>query len=238
MADQPLSLPSAPDDDATRLGALLRQRLQADEETRHHLARTLHDELGSLLTAIKLDLSWMRRQACAQDDKVQEKLARVVGLLDDGIALKRRLIEELRPSVLAHLGLRDALAVLLDQAAATHGWAVQLDAPDPQPALPEPMALALYRITQGALDNIARHAGARRVAVALTDADGHIELTVRDDGHGVAADLLGTLPAGAHGLLEMRQRLLTFGGDLSLSGAPGAGATLVVRVPLVPASPG
>ncbi|GLS05947.1 hypothetical protein GCM10007860_31110 [Chitiniphilus shinanonensis] len=220
-----------PGQDLERLGALAQHLIGDDEALRERLARTLHDELGSQLTAAKLDLSWVRRQACAQDEKVQERLVRVTALLDEAIALKRRLIEGLRPSALAHLGLGDALGILLDEAGTRNGWTTHLDIPAPLPPLPDAAALALYRVAQQALDNVARHAGAAEVAIELTECDGYVQLTVRDDGRGLDQGAAAR-PAQGHGVAAMRQRLLAFGGGIELQGMPGTGTRLVAHLPL------
>ncbi|UXY15392.1 PAS domain-containing protein [Chitiniphilus purpureus] len=211
------------------------QRVSEDE--RHRLARELHDELGSLLTAIKLDLSWIKRQLTGAAPAVLEKLVRALSLLDDGIAMKRRLIEDLRPSALRHLGLRDALAMLLDEQGARNGWQVQFDVGSGLLPPEDDAALALYRIAQEALTNVAKYAQATTLQVTLGTQDGWSVLTVRDDGVGFDPADLRARPIGHHGLIGMEQRVLAFGGEFKVRSQPGQGTAILARIPATPSMP-
>lgn len=204
------------------------------EQERHRLARELHDELGSLLTAIKLDLSWVRRQLPeAAPEALQEKLTRAMALLDDGISLKRRLIENLRPSALLHLGLLDALQLLLDDhGGRDNNCEFTLAAATELPRLNDDAALALYRIAQESLNNAAKYAHAASVTVRLAVDAGWLEMAVVDDGRGCDPDDVRSRPVGHHGLIGMEQRLLAFGGELRLISRLGSGCTVLARMPL------
>ena len=215
---------------------LARHLQNVREDERAHLARELHDELGALLTAAKLDVARVRRlveKGLTPD--VGERLGHMSGLIDEGITLKRRIIEDLRPSALSNLGLTPALEILAREFGARSGLAIHV-------ALDEVQAddggkLAIYRLVQEALTNVLRHAQAQSVWLHLAREVGHggaqIVLRVRDDGRGFAP---ATVPSGHHGLLGMRYRMESLGGTLVLRSAPGQGTEIEARLPVVAAA--
>lgn len=211
------------------LTELARHLQTVREDERAHLARELHDELGALLTAAKLDVARIRRQAKAVPD-IDERLRHMSALLDQGIALKRRIIEDLRPSALSNLGLIPALEILATEFAQRSGLQLKLELAD----VPTDDAdrLALYRLVQEALTNILRHAKATQVRVSLGEADGWLQLQIRDDGQGFNPEAVGT---GHHGLLGMRYRIESLGGTLQLLSAPGRGTLVLAQLPRRPA---
>lgn len=199
------------------------------EEERAHLARELHDELGALLTAAKLDVARVRRLiAKGLVTDIDERLSHMSGLIDEGITLKRRIIEDLHPSALSNLGLTAALEILVREfgersALAAHTSLVEVDTNDKG-------KLAIYRLVQEALTNALRHAKAGRVWVSLSQDDAQILLSVRDDGLGF--DTMA-VPSGHHGLLGMRYRMESLGGTLALRSSPGQGTEIEARLPRV-----
>jgi signal transduction histidine kinase len=195
------------------------------EDERAHLARELHDELGALLTAAKLDVARIRRMTKTALD-IDERLKHMSELLDQGIALKRRIIEDLRPSALSNLGLIPALEILTQEFAQRSGLQLSLELTET--ATEEADRLALYRLVQEALTNVMRHAKAKHVRVSLGEADGWLQLHIRDDGQGFNPDAVG---AGHHGLLGMRYRIESLGGTLQLLSAPGRGTLVLARLP-------
>jgi signal transduction histidine kinase len=203
----------------------LAQHLQrAREDERQRLARDLHDELGSLLTSAKLDAARIRSRLGGAAPEAQERLAHLVATLDEIIALERRIVEDLRPSALTHLGLVATLEILADEFAAASGLRVHRAlAPAPLPASTE---LVIYRLVQEALTNIARHAQARQVWLTLAAQDGGVEVAVRDDG--VGFDTEAGL-ASAYGLLGMRYRVEAERGTLTVRSAPGQGTCIEGR---------
>ena len=196
------------------------------EDERAHLARELHDELGALLTAAKLDVARVRRligRGTLTD--IDERLSHMSGLIDEGITLKRRIIEDLRPSALSNLGLTPALEILAREfgersSLAVHTSLDEVDADDHA-------KLAIYRLVQEALTNVLRHAKAKGVWVSLTQDEEQIVLRVRDDGQGFDP---AAVPAGHHGLLGMRYRMENLGATLRLVSAPGRGTELEARL--------
>lgn len=209
------------------LTELARHLQSVREDERAHLARELHDELGALLTAAKLDVARIRRMTRTTAPEIDERLVHMSQLLDQGIALKRRIIEDLRPSALSNLGLIPALEILTQEFAQRSGLQLNLELED-TPTDAEGR-LALYRLVQEALTNVLRHARAKQVRVSLNESEGWLQLHIRDDGQGFNPDAVG---AGHHGLLGMRYRMESLGGTLQLLSAPGRGTLVLARLPL------
>ncbi len=209
------------------LSDLAQHLTQVREDERGRLARELHDELGALLTAVKLDIARVRRLAQRDDaESLRERLQHMSDLVDEGIALKRRIIEDLRPSALSNLGLHAALEILTREFAERTGLRVDAELEDLQ--LPDAAALAVYRLVQESLTNVLRHAQAQRVGVQLRKLANAVEVRVDDDGQGFD---LQRVAAGHHGLLGMRYRLEALGGCLDIETAPGQGCRLRARLP-------
>ncbi|MET0351606.1 MAG: CHASE3 domain-containing protein [Rhizobacter sp.] len=204
----------------------LTQHLQtAREDERAHLARELHDELGGLLTAIKLDLARLRNKLTDRDD-LKERLDHLNRSLNEGIAFKRRIIEDLRPSALANLGLTVSLQALCTDMA--ERLDVPVDARLSDVRLSPQADLAIYRFVQEALTNIGKHAGAEHVTVTLGPSGDRAVVEVRDDGAGFDT----TVPRpGHHGLTGMRFRAETMGGRVTVTSSPGQGTTLRAEFP-------
>ena len=202
----------------------------AREDERAHLARELHDELGGLLTAIKLDLARLRNKLTDRDD-LKERLEHINHSLNHGIAFKRRIIEDLRPSSLANLGLAVSLETLCNE------MAQRLDVPVRarlSPVRLDPQAdLAVFRFVQEALTNIGKYAEATEVTVTLEAIDDRAVVEVRDDG--VGFDPAVPRP-GHHGLSGMRFRAESLGGRMTIVSTPGGGTRLRAEFPQ-PAAP-
>ena len=206
----------------------LAQHLQrVREEERGHLARELHDELGGLLTAAKLDVARVKRRVDGAGAEVHERIQSLGKTLDAGIALKRRIIEDLRPSSLDNLGLQRALEIQCAEFAQRSAIRVQTEIADLE--LDPERALAVYRVVQEALTNVAKYAQAKEVSVLLQRVGELARLCVQDDGRGFDPKLVRK---GSHGLAGMRFRLRMYGGDLVLRSAPGRGTTIEATLPV------
>ena len=214
----------------------LASNLQTVQEVeRARLSRELHDELGGLLTAAKFDLVRLRN---ARDPaQVAERLLQASRRLDDVVAIKRRIIEDLRPSALQHLGLKKALELLCREVAERLGTPVlaRLD----EVELSDEAELTVYRLVQEALTNVQKYAGADQVAVALAAGSDRLTVSIEDNGAGF--DVQASRVA-RHGLAGMRHRVESFGGQLQLDSAPGRGTRITASLPMqgvaAPASPG
>jgi signal transduction histidine kinase len=205
----------------------LTQHLQtAREDERQRLARNLHDELGALLTAAKLDAARIKSRLAGIAPEAQERLAHLVATLNRSIALGRSIIEDLRPSTLDNLGLVATLEILAREFAENSGAEVSCDlTPVRLDAAAERM---VYRLLQEALTNISKHAKARHVWVELASHGGVVRASVRDDGVGFDT---AAPQRSAYGLVGMRFRVEAEGGTLTVVSSPGRGTCLQVALP-------
>lgn len=206
----------------------LSTHLQAlSERERSELARSLHDELGGLLTAAKMDQSWL--QSRTPPGALQERLAQLGGVLDEAMDLKRRVVEGLRPSLLDHFGLPTALRAYADSVCAKAGLASELQLAEEITPLPKDAAIALFRIVQEGLTNTIRHARARSIRLSLAGEAHGYRCVLSDDGCGF--DAANPTLRSSPGLMGMRQRARALGGTFEIDSSPGAGTTLRVSVP-------
>jgi signal transduction histidine kinase len=209
-----------------QLTELARHLQTVREDERNHLARELHDELGALLTAAKLDVARLKSRLGTLTPEVAERIQHLTDGLNSGIALKRRIIEDLRPSSLSNLGLVAALEILVREWGDRSEIAVDADF---QPVKLQASAeLTVYRLVQEALTNISKYAKASVVQVRLSADEGQVLVTVRDNGIGFDVD---APQISAHGLLGMRYRLETEGGTLLLNSSSGQGTVIEARLP-------
>ncbi len=197
---------------------------QVREDERGYLARELHDELGALLTAAKLDVARLKSKIDYQAPDIAERLRHLTETLNSGIALKRRIIEDLRPSSLSNLGLTAALEILTREHAEGAGIEVETSLEAVQ--LTEAAQLTVYRLVQEALTNISKYAKAKKVLVTVHNYPTHVAVQVHDDGAGFDPAAVG--PA-SYGLAGMRHRVEAAGGRLTITSHPGNG-TLVSAV--------
>lgn len=198
--------------------------MTAQEDERGRLARELHDELGALLSTIKLDLARAKRVGDVPAAAL-ERLQSIDQRLNDGVALKRRIIENLRPSALEHLGLIDSVSLLCRDSAALLGVPVHEDL---EPfSMARDRELTVYRLVQEALTNVAKYAHASEVFVCcrLEGEDAFVE--VRDNGQGFEVN---KLVVGTHGLAGMRLRMEAHGGGIRVQSSPGVGTTVTGRL--------
>jgi PAS domain S-box-containing protein len=220
-----------------RLRALGARLDSVREEERRGMAREVHDQIGQALTALKLDLGWVRKQvADKMNGAVVARLTGMEGLIDQTLETARRVSADLRPAILDDLGLGAAIAWQSREFEKRTGIACTLELPSERPRLPAPAAVALFRIVQEALTNVARHAGAVRVWIRLEVTEQAATLTVTDDGRGAGSDELGR--PSALGVLGMRERALVLGGSVTITGTPGAGTAVVARIPIAPTENG
>lgn len=213
------------------LSELANHLQQVREDERGHLARELHDELGALLTAAKLDVARLKSKIDATAPDIAERLKHLTETLNSGIALKRRIIEDLRPSSLSNLGLTAALEILTREYAERAGIEVETSLETVE--LSESAQLTVYRMVQEALTNIGKYADATRVLVSVHAYPTYVAVQVHDDGAGF--DTASIRPA-SHGLAGMRHRVEAAGGRLTLTSEVGKGTLLSAALPLLHAS--
>ncbi len=187
--------------------------LRSQEDERRRIARELHDEAGQILTAVKIELDLEGRSEASE-------------MVGRALAQVRDISNLLRPTVLDDLGLLPALRALAEDFARRTRIAADLECPDSMPELPPDAQVAIYRVVQEALTNVARHARAARVRVGLSLEPGRVRVLVEDDGQGVPGGITPHL-----GLLGMRERVSTLGGSLTVGDAPGAGVRVEAIIP-------
>lgn len=199
----------------------LAQHLQTvREDEKDHLARELHDELGALLTVAKLELEGLRKQIETTPGLVA-RVERVAARINQVIVLKRRMVEDMRPSSLSMLGLKSALEQLSRDMASAMDVPFHINLADV--SLSPQADLVIYRFFQEALTNVAKYSKAKNVWLELLKTDGYLKLVIRDDGIGFDTKVA---VAGRHGLTGMRYRIDSLGGVVAVVSQPGEGTTI------------
>jgi PAS domain S-box-containing protein len=210
---------------------LLARHLDSVREEDHtRMAREIHDQVGQALTALRLDLTWLGRKLPEGSAALRRKVDAMVALTEETIEAGRRIVEELRPPILDDLGLVPALEWYVQHFAHRSGLRVQLDVESKALPMDDQLAVMAYRIVQEALTNVARHAQAKHVTVRLGERDGALTVEISDDGRGIQPEAVAS--ARSFGIVGMRERADARGGALEISGVPGRGTTVRVRIPV------
>lgn len=221
-------------DSREQLRALTAHMEQVREEERTRIAREIHDELGQALTGLKMDLSWFSGRLPNQPALLDKSTA-MLRLIDSTVNAVRRLSTELRPAILDNLGLVAAIEWLAAEFQKRTGVNCEFITPEEDLVLDQERTTALFRIAQEALTNVARYADARAVQILLEHEGTQLLLRITDDGRGIAdAEQKST---HSFGLLGMRERAHLLGGSFEITGQPGRGTTLTVRIPAPQAAP-
>ncbi len=203
------------------------QHVREDERIR--ISRQVHDELGQALTGLKMDLYWLASRLPKQLRAVRDKTKTMSAHIDSTIQTVRRISTELRPGILDDLGLVAALEWQASEFQKRTGIKCEVVSEIGEAILEEDLNTAFFRIFQESLTNVVRHANATRVDVRIWEEDGNLLMEIRDNGRGIAeGDLANTRSIG---VLGMRERAALLGGELTLTGAPGEGTTVRVRIP-------
>jgi signal transduction histidine kinase len=200
------------------------------EQEKSALSRELHDELGGLLVAARMDLSWLEERIGSEDTEVRGYFRRVQDALQAGFDIKRRVIESLRPTLLDNLGLLAALRWQVSESCERAGLKYLERYPEELPALTSQAAIAVFRIVQEGLANVLKHAKATSVLVSLELAPPWLLVRLEDDGIGIPVERLRALQS--HGLAAMRQRARALGGLWEVLRLPAGGTRIEVRLPL------
>jgi PAS domain S-box-containing protein len=221
-------------DDALRqreaeLRELSARVLEAREEEKTIIARELHDELGQLLTALKMDLDWLRERL--PPGEAADKSRAMNGLLERTVGSVRRIAADLRPLMLDDLGLADAAAWLVEDFSQRSGICCALEKPDSETllAIERGAATTVYRALQESLTNVGRHSGAKNAWVLLKLENSTLRLEVEDDGKGMPP---ATERGRSLGLKGMRERVHYHGGELEVGSAPRGGTRVKIWIPL------
>ena len=212
------------------LEALSAHMLRMGELEKSALARELHDELGGLLITIRMNLAQLRQRIVLPDDAARLRWERVNAALAAGVELKRRVIEELRPTLLDNMGIVAAVRWQVEQSAALGHLELELDLPEEDLDLQEDTAIAIFRCVQEALANILRHARATRVKLSMHRSEQSLCVLIEDDGVGLPAD--AKTRSGSHGLQQMSFRMQAVGGEMRPATLLPHGTRIMLDVPL------
>lgn len=219
--------------DRTAQLSSLSEFLQTQSELeKAKLARELHDELGGILTPAKMDVNWLEGRL-GSDNDIAARLMRLTKLLDSGIDVKRRIIENLRPSLLDHLGLAAAVKWHVEETCKSANLDCQLALGELERLSPD-VEIALYRVVQESLTNVVKHANAKRVELSLQRTAEGIVVLVSDDGQGIPD--LEAAQRKSYGIGGIRQRLSGLGGTFEMDTGAGKGTRIRAFVPLKPAA--
>ena len=206
--------------------------VEAREEEKTRIARELHDELGQLLTALKMDLAWLRERLPPGDAEIAAKTGQMHAMLEQTVSSTRRIAADLRPLMLDDLGLADAAGWLVDDFSKRSGvrCEIKLVGDGAFAGLEGNIATAAYRALQESLTNIARHSGAKNAWIVLAIEGDELHLDVEDDGRGISDQDLAK--SRSLGLKGMRERMAYLGGSLEVARAPRGGTRLRAQVPV------
>ena len=198
------------------------------EREKASLARELHDQLGGILTPAKMDLAWLQARL-GDDPQYGTRLARLSAMIDQGIDLKRRIIENLRPSLLDHLGFAAAVQWYLDEVCGGAGIACKSSISKLE-RLPSDLEIALYRVVQESVSNVIRHSQAKNVELVIERTPVGLRVEIVDDGVGIAD--LERARKLSHGLAGMTQRMRAINGTLAVSSKAGKGTRVEAFLPI------
>lgn len=214
----------------TKLLRSLALDYQADvERERQKLSRELHDELGSIFTATKMDIAWVIKKIKESAPDIAEKLKKTSSYVDKGIQFQRHIVQELHPAMVTTFGFWPALNSLITDAAERNNWQLTLNLPDENTKLNETISLVAYRIVQETLNNANKYAKATAVSVDVIIDEKHIKLEIEDNGVGMDTQIeKGT----THGLAGMRHRVLAIGGHFEILSEPGKGVHTRALIPV------
>ena len=199
------------------------------ERERQKLSRELHDELGSIFTATKMDLAWTIKKLADIAPDLVTKLTKTTSYIDQGIQFQRHIVQELHPSMISTFGFWPALTALIKDAAERNKWLLKLNLPDENIKLNETISLVTYRIVQESLNNANKYAKATEIIIDIMLDDNHLKMEIEDNGVGID---IATLKSTTHGLSGMRHRVLAIGGHFEMISKLGEGVYIMALIPL------
>ena len=200
------------------------------EKERTEIAREIHDEFGTILTALKIDLSWLEKRLTQEQSSLAEKTRNSLDLINAAIKAVQRISSELRPGILDHLGLASAVEWHVKEFGSRTGISCDISVDMDNNELDRDISTTIFRILQEALTNIARHSEATEVSVCLKQKEGVISLSVADNGKGILEDQLSA--HDSFGLMGIKERVKHWLGDVTISSAHNKGTIISVSIPL------
>jgi signal transduction histidine kinase len=205
--------------------------IQSVRETeRAHIAREIHDEFGTILTALKIDLSWLEKKFTGEQESLKARTRKSLDLINSAIKTVQRISSQLRPGILDHLGLGAAIESELKEFGNRTGIAWDLSIDMGERSLDRDLSTTVFRIFQETLTNIARHAEATSINVSLNEKDNCLILFVKDNGKGITEEDL--INPRSYGLMGMRERVQSWDGNIMITGMENKGTTVTVNIPL------
>ena len=211
------------------LSALSSHLQSLAEREKAAIARELHDELGGIMVAAKMDVAWLERRLSRPDDELKVRWTRLRKLLDDGVDMKRRVVEALRPTLLDNMGLVPAVRWVYSETCARGGLKCKESYPEQELTLSDEAAIAVFRVVQESLTNIVKHAKATEVSLEFAIENDHLKIRIRDNGIGLP---ITPKARRGQGLAGMRHRVTSFGGTWRISTPDGGGTLIEVSLPL------
>ena len=199
------------------------------EREKAAIARELHDELGGIMVAAKMDVAWLERRLSRPDDELKVRWTRLRKLLDDGVDMKRRVVEALRPTLLDNMGIVPAVRWVFSETCARAGLKCTETYPDDDLKLADEAAIAVFRVVQESLTNIVKHAKATECSLSLAIEDDNLKIVIRDNGIGLP---ITPKARRGQGLAGMRHRVASFGGTWRITTPDGGGTLIEVSLPL------
>lgn len=204
------------------------------EKERQKLASELHDELGSIFTAIKMDVSWLVKKlkeplTSASAHTLIEKLDKTTLYINKGITYHRHVIEQLNPTGLSNLGIWTTLRNLISDVSERNNWKLKLDLPDDNTQLNEGIGLIVYRLVQETLNNAGKYSKASVISVHIMMDEKYLKLEITDNGVGFD---LTSQKSGKFGIVGMKNRISAIGGNFNITGIPGKGVSTLAMIPL------
>jgi signal transduction histidine kinase len=230
LRDQKLKLEHEVGERTRELVELSTHLQNVSEREKASLARELHDELGGLLVGARMDISWAEQHMAKDNPDLKVRLNRVQQNLALGVDLKRRIIEELRPTLLDNVGLFAALRWQMKETCLGAGLKCSESYPDEEPRFKSEAAIALFRIAQEAFSNILKHSGAKTADISLDMDDETLLMRIADDGIGIPPGQFMSI--ASHGFASMRHRVRALGGRLDVRSPKSGGTMLIVQIPI------
>ena len=214
----------------TELRELTRHLVEVREKERTAIARDLHDDLGQKLTALNMDISWLKARIGVQSRTVENKIKQMIQMMNNTIESVQKISFGLRPSILDDLGLIPAIEWQLTDFHRTSGISCNYSCSPNNITVGAGISLVVFRIIQEALTNIARHSGATEVGVKINLTKGILEILIKDNGSGIEKEKIDS--SKSYGLIGMRERVILVSGEVTITGTQGKGTSVHVRIPV------
>lgn len=202
----------------------------AIEEERKYIAREIHDELGQILTALKIDLFWLNCKMPKDNKNLVSKTRFMCELIDTAIKTIQKISSEIRPGILDDLGLSSAIEWYSADFQNRTGIKCELFLDTNDSTLDHDISIAIYRIVQEALTNVARHARATKLSINMTEVENKIIIKITDNGIGITEEQISN--PKSFGLTGIRERVHLLGGEVKIKGIPNLGTTIYINIPL------